>query len=772
MNRTIPYILATLTLLLLAACSTTQSLEEGETLYTGMKKIRYENHDLSENFISTQEELEAALACPPNGALFGSSYYRTIPYALWIHNAFHDSQKGIGHWVSKTFGHAPVLLDDANPEMRSSVATSILANNGYFRGDIDYDIINGKVGTTHHDSVPRPLTAKIAYKINFGPLFTLDSIRYSGFTDDEMQIIRQSSPYVKRGDAFSISALDMERKRIYSEFRNNGFYYFQPSYIKYLADTLQVAEKVQLRICKVDSLPEEASQRWKIGNRTIRIRRTMLEPIDSVMTYRNTTYEFGGKKSPLRPRTLNRDIRLRKGRYYSEADQNELMTRLSRKGIFSSTNITFTPDTTDHDQPTLDMLVDCTLDKPYDFALSANFTNKTSGRSGPGVGMSFAKRNAFRGGELLSFNLNASADFQVGGTATESKASYDIKADVTLDMPRLLLPNFIRGQARRPRGASTTFRTAFETVSRPGYYRRNIFSNEVLYSFSNRRNGTHTIAPLIIDYSFLAEASEEYYEMSSLYSIVSLQDILAPKMRYTYSYVSPASHRNPIKATLSVTESGNVTSLIFMACGKSWNEQGKKLLKTRYSQFLKFDAEWTKTWSIGEYSKLVTHAEGGFLYYYGNSDKAPFSEMYYLGGANDMRGFSTRTLGPGSYYYDDRMIQYVLSNGDIKLVGNIEYRPHFFGSLYGALFVDIGNVWDRNGWGEGLDYVKFKLSNLPKDLAVDAGIGIRYDLDFFTIRLDWGFIVHAPYDTGRGGYFNSPSFKKGQCLNFAIGYPF
>lgn len=768
---------------ILAACSTTSCLEEGEQLYTGMKKIKYEDYERSEHLIDTQAELDAALACAPNGALFGSSYYRTpFPYGLWIYNAFHSKTDGFSKWLTNTFGKAPVLMEEVNPELRTSVARTVLENNGYFRSNVSYDIIEGKMGTTKHDTVPRPLQAKLAYTVDFGPLYRLDSIAYVGFNDNEMSIIRSTESNLKKGAPFSVSNLDAERNRLFNLFRDNGYYHYKPSYLTYRADTLRTPQMVQLQLCKMDSLPEEVSRRWKIGKRTFRIRRKVQEQTDTSAVRRNLTVEFSGKKSPLRPRVILQDLRLRSGQFYSQADYNESITRMAAKGIFASTNITFTADSTSSQNNDsigiMDMLVDCTLDKPYDFALSANYTHKTSGRSGPGLGMSFAKRNAFRGGELLSFNLDGSAEFQMGYGETSKNASYDLKFDITLDMPRLLMPNSIRRKRRRwylP--PSTLLRTSFETIKRSGFYQRNILSAEMAYNFQTSETTRHSFSPLTLDYSYLANYTEEFLEKATLYSILSLNDILIPKMRYTFSYTSPKSYHNPIYFMATATEAANLTNLAMTACGKGWNEKDKKLFKTAYTQYLRFDLEWRKTWRLSEKDVLLLHGLGGIIVPYGNCDELPFSELYYCGGANDLRGFSTRSIGAGSSYYDDRDVQYLMCNGDIKMMMNLEYRPHLFGSLYGALFVDAGNVWDRkeyfaNNSAEYGGHRMLTLKNLGNDIAVDAGFGIRYDLDFFVIRLDWGFVVHAPYDTGKSGYFNMPSFKKGQCINFAIGYPF
>ena len=159
---------------------------------------------------------------------------------------------------------------------------------------------------------------------------------------------------------------------------------------------------------------------------------------------------------------------------------------------------------------------------------------------------------------------------------------------------------------------------------------------------------------------------------------------------------------------------------------------------------------------------------------FGNMKSAPFSEHFYIGGANDLRGFSMRSLGPGSVHVDDSQMGYMFHNGDLKLVGNVEYRHHLFGSLYTALFLDAGNVWYMDK-----DYKELFEGNMNEygnpqawDCAIDAGIGIRYDLSFFVLRLDWGFVLHAPYKTSASGFFNIPKFKNAQNVTFAIGYPF
>ena len=271
------------------------------------------------------------------------------------------------------------------------------------------------------------------------------------------------------------------------------------------------------------------------------------------------------------------------------------------------------------------------------------------------------------------------------------------------------------------------------------------------------------------------------------YLIATMDDYFIPKMRYTYTYTSPSRLRNPIRWETTIEEAGNLVSLWDLAGGHDFNEKDKTLFKNPYAQFMRLETDFTKTWSLTPLTSLVVHLNAGVIWSYGNSDGAPFSEMYYAGGANSIRAFSARAVGPGRFSTSnklDKQMSYLMRNGEMKFVGNLEYRMPLFGDLHGALFLDVGNIWNMTGFSEDdpkdeideafnkwSDEMLFKPSHFLSDLAVGTGFGLRYDLGFLVIRLDWGFALHTPYDTGSGGYF-SGSFKDRHTLNFAIGYPF
>lgn len=234
--------------LLLASCSTTKNIPEGDQLFIGLEKTEYANYEKGEHFEAVKEEVEASLATAPNGALFGSPYYRTpFPYGLWIWNAFSDSDNKIAQWITRTFGKAPILLRQVNPELRASVAQSVLRNHGYLDATVTYKTIQQK----------NPKKAKIGYSVDFGRLFTVDTLEYIGFPAEADSLIHNTArqALITPGAPFDASSMDAERNRLAQLFRNNGYYYYQPNFASYLADTVAVPGKAKLRLQMAGNLP-------------------------------------------------------------------------------------------------------------------------------------------------------------------------------------------------------------------------------------------------------------------------------------------------------------------------------------------------------------------------------------------------------------------------------------------------------------------------------------------------------------------------------------
>ncbi len=780
---------------LLCACSTTKYLPDDEQLFIGLEKITYADYERNDHAIQTQEELEAALATAPNGALFGSSYYRTpFPYALWIWNATSNAKTKFGKWLNHSFGKAPVLMSQVNPALRAQVARQVLRTNGYLHGDVTYAEVPQK----------NPKKMKIAYTVHMDTLFRVDSMSYVNFPAPMEFLIdsTRQEAYLKQGTPFSVANLDAERTRLSQLFRNNGYYYYQTGYASYLADTFNVANRALLRLQMADSLPDEALRPWYIGTTSVQLRRSFAERSDTTTVRRSLRVAFKGKHAPIRPGVILRNMKLRPRQLFSYDNYMESMQKVNATGVFSNVDFQFTP----RDRDTLDLQLNCVFDKPYDFYVETNFINRTIGRLGPEVKVGVTRRNAFRGGEKLDINLHGSYEWQTNSQGSDMN-SYQYGADASIEFPRTVFPRFktrrsVPGQRSRRRRFYTTpwtiAKVSTDIVRRPSYYKMHIVSGEWTYRWQPSQTSRHELSPLTVKYQFMNSHTEDFDTLMMLnpYLSATMSDYFIPKMRYTYTYVSPPSLHNPIRWETTVEESGNITALYdVLIQGNGWNQKDKTLFKNPYSQFVKIETDLTKTWTLSPQSKLVGHLNFGLMWSYGNSNSGPFSELFYAGGANSIRAFPVRSIGPGGFQGlgGNNQFSYLMQNGDTKLIMNLELRQRLFGSLYGAVFFDAGNVWSSEDWmihdediyGDEEDLQEFasawnaifsntkiRLKNFFKQMATGTGVGLRYDLDFLVLRLDWGFGLHLPYDTGHSGYFNIRKFKDMHTLHIAIGYPF
>ena len=746
------------------SCSTTKNIPEDDQLYTGLTKIKYNNYEKNSHFSETMAEIEAALACAPNGSLFGSSYYRSpLQFRLWTWNAFVNSESKLSQWITKNFAKEPVLMSWVNPELRASVAQSVLKNHGYFHGQVSSKTITQK----------NPKKAKIEYDVNLGHLFTLDSISYVRFPEKMQKLIdsTRTKSMIQTGVPFNITSLDAERNRLNNLFRNNGYYYYQPTYSSYLADTVTVPGKVQLKLQQVENVPSEAQHEWYIGRVRIEMRKQIMETLHDSVHFRSFSSYFNGHKPPMRNRVILRDLKLRPRQLFSYDLYQQSVNKITGNGLFSLVDFKFSPRDTTETCDTLDLVINCVFDKPYDFYVETNLKGKTSGWIGPGMVIGFTKRNAFRGGEKLDINAHGSYEWQTRNQLSGSRDrihTYEYGMDASLEFPRLLLPH-----NRRKRfftTPSTILKAATNVINRASYFKRHVVSGELTYNFQTSETSLHQFSPLHLQYNYMSSHTAEFDEIMerSPYLKVSMKDQFIPKMRYTYIYSSPTDYLHPIFWQTTVSEAANILSLGYMAAGNNWNEKDKRMFKNPYAQFFKIESEFRKTWHLSSHSQLVSHLDIGAIWSYGNSSAAPYTEQFYVGGANSIRAFTVRSIGPGSYSPTSKSSSYLDQTGDIKFLANLEYRSRLFGNLYGAIFLDAGNVWAMHD-DESRPYAKFKINNVLKEMALGTGVGVRYDLDFFVIRLDWGIGLHLPY---KSGFYNIPSFKDGQSIHLAIGYPF
>ncbi|MEL5895077.1 BamA/TamA family outer membrane protein [Bacteroides sp. GD17] len=784
MRRLILYIIG---MLFLAGCSTTKHLPEGEILYTGQKPMIVLNRSETAVGEVAMEEVEAALATAPNNSLLGSSTIRyPFPLGLWIYNGFQKYEKGLGKWIFNRFAATPVLLSTVNPDIRQKAATNLLRDYGYFNGTVSHQtFIDPK------DS----LKAKLQYTVNMRNPYFIDTVYYRGFNQRTTRIMELGRRHslISPGEQFNVTDLDGERTRISTLLRNVGCYYFRPDYLTYQADTTMVpGGHVYMRLIPIPNMPEVAEKPFYVGNRSFYLLGKQGEEPNDSIDYKGLSIHYYNKLG-VRPNMLYRWLNYQGYRrkrqvqdsagisrqrsmqsMYSLYRQTRVQERLANVGIFRYAEMQYVPRDTAFVSDTLDMRIVAALDKPYDAELDFNVTMKSNNQTGPGAAFTVTKNNVFGGGESWNVKVNGSYEWQTGKDRSSLMNSYEMGVSTSLMFPRIVFPRM--GDREYDFPATTTFRLYIDQMNRAKYYKLLAFGGNATYDFQPKPTVKHSITPFRLTFNVLRNPTAAFDTLQAknpaLY--VSLRNQFIPAMEYTYTYdnASLRGKRNPIWWQTTVASAGNITSAIYRIFGKPFSEKEKKLFGVPFAQFLKLNSEFRYHYRIDKNQMIASRIAGGVIWSYGNMNVAPYTEQFYIGGANSVRAFSARSIGPGGYPPNDgEKYTYINHVGDIRMEANIEYRFRIIGDLHGALFLDAGNVWLMRK-DESRPNGELTLRNFPKQIALGTGTGLRYDLDFLVFRLDLGIGLHDPYDTGKSGYYNIPKFKDGLAWHFAIGYPF
>lgn len=784
MKRLILYIIG---IVVLAGCSTTKHLPEGEILYTGQKPMVVLNRSTTAVGEVAMEEVEAALATAPNNSLLGSSTVRyPFPLGLWIYNGFQKYEKGFGRWIFNRFAATPVLMSSVNPGIRQKAATNLLRDYGYFNGSVSYQtFIDPK------DS----LKAKLQYTVNMRNPYFIDTVYYRGFSQRTTRIMELGRRHslISPGEQFNVTDLDGERTRLSTLLRNVGCYYFRPDYLTYQADTTMVpGGHVIMRLIPAPTMPKVAEKSFHVGNRSVYLLgKQGEEPNDSIdykglaihyydklrvrpnMLYRWLDYQGYRRKRQVQDSAgISRQRSMQS--LYSLYRQTRVQERLANLGIFRYAEMQYVPRDTAFISDTLDLRIVAALDKPYDAELDFNVTMKSNNQTGPGAAFTVTKNNVFGGGESWNVKVNGSYEWQTGKDRSFLMNSYEMGVSTSLMFPRIVFPRM--GDREYDFPATTTFRLYIDQMNRAKYYKLLAFGGNATYDFQPKPVSKHSITPFRLTFNVLRDPTDAFRELQAqnpaLY--VSLRDQFIPAMEYTYTYdnASLRGKRNPIWWQTTVASAGNLTSAVYRIFGKPFSQKEKKLFGVPFAQFLKLNSEFRYHYRIDKNQMIASRVAGGVIWSYGNMTAAPYTEQFYIGGANSVRAFSARSIGPGGYPPDaEKKYTYINHVGDNRMEANVEYRFRIIGDLHGALFLDAGNVWlmrkDENRPGGELT-----LRNFPKQIALGTGTGLRYDMDFLVFRLDLGIALHDPYDTGKSGYYNIPKFKDGMAWHFAIGYPF
>ena len=760
-------------------CSTTAKLGDGETLYVGVKKFTI---DADSGVVLSPDVNDAvfkAINVKPNNCLVSPYYRHPFAIGLWVYNHWSDSSKGLKKWLYNKLVAKPVLIeDDVNPTLRLEMMNAKLRNSGYFGSWSSYELLPQK----------NPKKAKISYTVRVHKPYTISKIYYF---EEKTPLARsidslvRKNPYLTVGNRYSVDSLSDVRTSIANTLRNRGFYYFRPEYIEYLADSLMTPGEIAIKLRLSKSMPHEAAQQYYVRSITTTV---MKNSSTNASAQRRSRWHFdtipSGKKGNiilqrkmrLKPQYVAQCILMSEGRRLTVRSMDNTQAALANTGIFNSIGI----DVTDIDSlkpgcDSVDVRVSCVLDQTMEAKFEVQATSKSNSYIGPGLSAGVTHKNIFGGGEQFNAEVGAAYEWQTGGKGgadgqnRPSFNSYLFRLSTGLAFPRLLAPRFLNPSRRYT--TWTRIDLSGDILNRPRYFKMVHASLFFGWEWNANRYSRHNLNPFKLTYSKVLSSTEEFEEAMKQHRAVaeSFRDQFVPQLSWSYTYNRDINPDNNISFSSTLTEAGNAFAGIWALCGVKGE---KTLFKTPFSQFVKGTAQVVWKRRLMGSSFFVTRAFIGAAHAYGNSTQVPYSEQFYIGGANSVRAFAVRSIGPGRYhpavtdangYYDE--------TGTLKLELNAEYRFPIWGYLKGALFVDAGNVWLMQE-DEARPGGVINARDFLKDLALGTGLGIRFDMGMLVVRGDLGIGIHAPYDTGRSGYYNMHSFKNSLTFHLALGYPF
>lgn len=765
-----------------ASCRTTKYVGDGQYLLDKVK-IKTDNAEVKPS------EMKPYLQQHPNYKIFG-----LFKWPLYVYNwSGSDENKWLNRQLRR-MGEAPVLFDSTLAEQSKIQLDRYLSNRGYLNAWIDMS-----VDTTKHKkaTIKYLVTTEDPYRIHqyrmsiddplIDSIVRLEPPKRSFFQSIFGSVPREYNSFIKDRMLFDRNVLDKERQRITTLLRNHGYYAFNRDYISYQADSSFNDNRVDLdmRIKPIggmsDGETKERPYRPYYIN-TVKIL-TDYDPLDPDMTgddylvtdsaySRGVSIYYGSNGRSIRPNVLQQSSYLVPGRLYTERSVEQTYMSFSALKALRYMSIKF-----DEVEVGDTMKLDCTIltapAKKQGVRFDVEGTN-SAGDFGFASSMTYQHRNLFKGSELFSAKVRGGYEYL---SSTQEHGNYwEFASETSLHFPHFLFP-FISYDFRRKIRATTEFKMSYDQQRRPEYH-RSIVSGGWIYHWQNRINtlARHTFKLLDINYVFMQDIDEDFKnslpETTALYNY-SNQFTVSMGYIYSYNNYDPMERgRNTYSFRIAIESAGNMMYAISKLFDAPKDDNGKySLFGVNYSEYLKGDIDFARSYMIDARNSVAFRIGAGLAYPFGNANEVPFERRYYSGGANSNRGWSVRTLGPGSMKKDNTT-SFIHQVGDIRMDANIEYRSKLFWKFELATYVDAGNIWTIHKY----DYQpegNFDFNRFYKEIAVSYGLGLRLDFDYFLVRLDTGFKAYNPQERGgRRWAISKPNFSDNFAWHFAVGYPF
>lgn len=760
------YILYILSLLLLVACDATKRVPEGSYLLN-------KTHVDSDVKGIGKSDLTPFLRQKPNASIPVLGRVR-----LHVYNIPNNDSTWLNRQMLK-FGEEPVLYNERLTSISAEQMRLHMNNRGYLNAEVDTAVEkrDKKANVTYR------ITGNDPYRIrNFrDTIYSVDTTIYTVLDNaNRLQVMKEN-------DIFDLRVLEQQRIDMTTELKNRGYYNFTKDNFYYLADTTVGTHQVDLTLGLNNPNDSTLHKRYRIGNVMVfnGVPQEVMQDSDRLSLLDTIEYRgvqiISAKDKFLLPQVIYYNTFLRPGRIYSDRILERTYSSLNGLGPVSQTSVNLIP-TVVNDSNFLDARISLVPGNLHFMQFGVDGTN-SAGDLGVATTLMYEHRNIFKGGERLRLQLNGAYEFI---TATDSAnlldhSFYEYGAEAFLSIPQLLLPWILQRLRDRP-SASTEFSLGINFQKRPEYLRQFFNLSSKLQWAGLDWKLQNVVEPLAITYVRMPWKSKEFEEQYLNEDVnpilkYSYDEQLIVRTAYNITYTNATFRRMPkvpFRVRAGVEVAGLFPRLVTALGGSKTNEQGyEEILNIRYAEYIKGDVDFSPTFTLDDRNTLAGRIAVGVAYPYGNSIVLPFEKRYYSGGANSVRGWSTRTLGPGTYSRGDSVgYDFANKTGDIRLDMSVEYRHKLTNLFELAAFVDAGNIWTIKDYSvQPGGY--FRLKDFYKELAAAYGIGVRLDLSFLLLRLDGGMKAYNPaLPEGSRWTIFKPQFKRDFAFHFAIGYPF
>lgn len=753
---------------LVASCSGTRHLPPGEKLFTGAE-VELESTDKitkkKKRFIKTTSE--TTLRPSPN-----KTFLKMRP-KLWRYMKAGEKPTGkFKKWLKKN-GEPPVLMSTVKPAVTSTIIDAKLFNIGIFKSFTEYKIVEKK-----H-------TAKIIYISHIYEPYKVKSIVYSISDDSLSHIILQEkeNSLIKDGEDYNLDKLKNERVRLDALLKNNGYFYFNPDYLLFKADTSQANHTVTFKLTLKDSVPKNALTVYRINNVFIdqdySLNENAIEKSKDTLRFQNIFFLGKEIEMKIRPKVILRSVYLRKQEIYSRKNHNITLNRLMSMGNFKFVRVKFSDSDTSA-PGYLDVTILMTPMPKHTFRSELDLVSKSNNYLGPRLNLSYLNRNTFNGAELLNINLAGSYEAQFSGQ-NKNLYSYSLSPQVELYFPRFLVPFKIRTNSMYI--PKTRISLSYTYLKRVNYFDMRTFQFTYGFKWKENIRKEHQLNPISVSYTSIVNKSASFAELlaSNPFLKKSYEEQFIAGGSYSFIYNEQVEPEKKIQYFfhLSTEVAGNSFSLINSIEGKGVSSDNpSKVLGSIYSQFAKISVDGRSYYNFENRNKIAMRVFAGVGKPYGNSSILPYTKQFFSGGPNSIRAFHINSVGPGTHQQNADLNGFLQLGGDVKLEANAEFRFNIVRFFKGALFADAGNIWllKSNPANSAKPFSSLRFYN---EFAVGAGIGLRIDLSFFILRFDLATPLRKPWLEENQRWvadqinFGNPSWRSDNLiLNVAIGYPF